>query len=428
MAQHALSRFWAGGFSGGYVRSGERQHGWKTAEWWSLGLSVQVANPSKISYFSRMKYIYTFVILLLTIPLLAQTSVSVDKQIRDHFSEFKPEAYAYYGLTSYGRNKNTAFTDYQIKEELRLYSEVIKSGLIDNPTNDVFALCHNILIHSPEKGKEFLSLLNKPTTSRNITDNLFSDFIFTEEFGEQLALANLNSADENWRLLWSRYLKAYAMYDSSIPTIQAEISKQTNTEVQRNLINALMNIGNPTCFSFVKKIIDTTSNDSIMSVAIFAYAEFTGYAGISEMKTIKTVGPASTQELKWSIDWFKKNASPKNNYGDDVKNDIEFIERYGDIQSQGMIWLEKHGYLDTKKAENPKPLSAEDKKIIFEYLLQTNGFELDAIKGDLFLSLEQSDMPTLLKLRSLAYYSPNAFTKKRIKTLGIMIRRLKRTR
>jgi hypothetical protein len=376
-----------------------------------------------------MKHTYAFISLFLIInSLLAQNTELVNKKIQEHFSEFKPEVYKFSGLTMYGRTKNMNFSAYQINKELELFNEIIESGLINNPTNQVCALCHNIIIHSTAKGKEFLTLLNKPTTDKNIINNLFSDFIFTEEFGEQLALANLNSTDENWRLTWSEYLNMYAIYDSSIPTIKNKIQEEHNSQIQGNLIDGLMNIGNPDCYSFVKNIIDTTSNDSLMAKAIFAYAEFTGYAGIKEMKTIKTVGPASAEELTWSINWFNKNANAENNYGDGVENDVSFIERYGDIQSQGMIWLDKHGYLDVKKAKNPKPLPAEDKKIIFEYLIQTNGFELDAIKGNLFLSLEQSDLQTLFTLRSLAYFSPNDFSSKRMKTLEIMIRRLKRMR
>jgi hypothetical protein len=71
----------------------------------------------------------------------------------------------------------------------------------------VFALCHNLLIHSPEKGKEFLNLLNKPTEDKEVIGNLFTELIFTGEYGEQIALDNLESNNIGWSQVWAGYLQ-----------------------------------------------------------------------------------------------------------------------------------------------------------------------------------------------------------------------------
>ncbi len=374
-----------------------------------------------------MKKIFiSFIFLMNCCFTFAQNVEEVNKKIRDYFSEFEPQFVKFRGSDYYGQTKDTTFTEYQLKTEIALYNDIKQCGLIDKPTRNVFTLCHNMLIHSPEIGKEFLVLLNKPTRDFDAIDDLFSNFIFAGAFGEQLALNNLQSEDPYWRLIWSRYLRKYAIYDSSIPVIVKEISKNNHPEIKRNLIVALSFIGNPTMASFVKQIIDTTRDDSLQAKAIFVYAEFTGHAGIDAMKKIQPVGDVAKEELKSSIAWFKENAGKKNNYGVSVLNNYDFIEAYENVPANGIVWLKWHGYLKKQTALNPKVLPAEDKKEIFHFLFLSNGFELDMIKGQLFLSLEQSDMEKLLELRTLAYYSANQFSQARMKTLGIMIRDLKR--
>ena len=114
-----------------------------------------------------MKKLFIFLAILTATNIFAQniTSDSIDKKITAHFDKFNSELYRYSGLTIYGESKTTLDKD-QITKELQLYNEVKNSDLINKPTNTVFALCHNLLIHSPEKGKEFLKLLNKPTEDK----------------------------------------------------------------------------------------------------------------------------------------------------------------------------------------------------------------------------------------------------------------------
>ena len=391
----------------------------------TLVLSKPKTNATNPVTTHKMKKILIIILILLSGNLLAQnlSGDSINKKIKLHFEIYKPELFRYGGLTSYGESK-TNFSNEQIIQELSLYSLVKQTDLVNNPTNLVFALCHNIIIHTPETGKELLQLLNKPTENKETVGSLFTEFILTGEFGEKLALNNLQSNNENWKLIWSRYLNAYAIYNSSIPQIETEIIRAANIEVKLNLIGSLMYIGNPKSIQFVKQIIDTTKSDAIQTKGIFVYAELTGYNGIEVLKKISTVGEKSKEELKSSISWLTQNTNIKNIYGTEITNDIDFINRFGDINSPTIIWLDKKGLLNDNKAKNPKPFSIIDKDTFINLLVESKVFGIEAAKANLFLSLDKVDLEKLLKLRELCFYSPNDFTKGRMKTLGIMIRYL----
>jgi hypothetical protein len=330
-------------------------------------------------------------------------------------------------LTFYGETKTT-FEKEQISKELQLYDEFKYYNLVSYPKNTVFALCHNLLIHSPEKGKEFLNLLNKPTENKEIIGNLFTEFIFTGEYGEQIALENLESKNIEWSKTWSNYLSSFAVYESSVPRIEKMLQQTNDTEIKQNLIDALTYISSPKSIEIVKQIIETTKHDEVQTKAIFAFAELSGYDGIKYLESVKTIGEKSKEEKKSSLDWLKKETSSKNKYGTEVTNDIGFIERYGDIKSPAIIWLDKEGLLNEKKAQKPTPFTKDKKDQLLEILIDSKGFGLEAVKAQLFLSIEQTDIDKLLTLRQICYYSPNNFTKGRMNTTGIFIRYLRKTK
>jgi hypothetical protein len=378
-----------------------------------------------------MAKLYTFILIVATATnILAQTTItadSLDKQISAHFDKYKPELFRYSGLAFYGEALKT-FDKGQVETELQLCNEVKKSDLINKPTANVFALCHNILIHTPNSGKLFLKLLNKPTTNESIIGFLYSEIIFTGKFGEQLAMDNLESTNKEWNKIWAGYLSSLAIYESSIPRIEKAFQQTNDPELQKGLISALTYISNPKSVQIVKQIIETTPNDELQAKAIFGYAELTGYDGIKYLKEVKTIGEKSQEERKSSIDWLKKETSPKNKFGTEVTNDIGFIERFGDIKSPAMIWLDKEGLLNEKKANKPIPLPKDKKDKLLDLLIESKGFGLEAVKGQLFLSIEQTDMDKLLTLRQMCVYSPNSFTNGRLKTVGIFVRYLRKTK
>jgi hypothetical protein len=187
-------------------------------------------------------------------------------------------------------------------------------------------------------------------------------------------------------------------------------------------------ISSPESVNTIKQIIETTKDDDIQATAIFVLAELTGYEGIKYLQDIKTNGEVSKKEKKASIDWLKKETSSKNTYGVEVTNDISFINRFGDIKSPAMSWLDKEGLLEEKKALKPIALTKEKKEKLLDLLIISKAFGLEAVKAQLFLSIEQSDLPKLLLLRKVCYHSPNNFTQGRIKTIGIFVRYLRRTK
>lgn len=350
---------------------------------------------------------------------------AIDKKLINHFEKNVAELNRYGGLTMYGEKK-AEIPQTQIDTELELFEEVKKSSLLANPTNEVFALCHNLQIHSPEKGKDFLKLLNKPTKNKQTIKSLFIEMIFAGEFGEQLAIENLDSANSDWKKTWSYYLSKNAIYDSSIPNIEKHISNTKEVEIQVNLISSLMYISNLNSVDFIKQIIETTKNDEIQTNAIFCLTELLGFNSLNYLEKIKSIGEKSNEELKSSIEWLKTETNAKNIYGTQVSNDTDFIMRFGDIKSPAMDWLEKEGLLKEGISEKTIVLSKEKKDKLLDLLIESKGFGLEAVKGTLFLSIEKEDLNKFILLRQLNFYSPNRFTQDRLKTLEIMIRYLKR--
>lgn len=177
-----------------------------------------------------MKFKLLIIILLVASNFFSQSKTltdSINDTIERHFEIHKAELYRYGGLTMYGETK-FSFSQDQIELELNLLKQTKSTDLINRPTKVVFALCHNLLIHSPEEGEELLYLLNKPTDDPEIIDQLFLEVLFSGSFGEQLALNNLFIINEKWKKVWSSYLKTNAIYDSSIAKIKSAFEGTDN--------------------------------------------------------------------------------------------------------------------------------------------------------------------------------------------------------
>ena len=104
----------------------------------------------------------------------------IDRKLLEHFEQYMPETQRYSSLTTFGEKKDK-FEKAQIDTELKIFEEIKNSSLIKEPTPEVFDLCHNILIHSPEKGQEFLLLLNHPFYNKELMITFFMEAIFTGE-------------------------------------------------------------------------------------------------------------------------------------------------------------------------------------------------------------------------------------------------------
>ena len=375
-----------------------------------------------------MKLLFSLV--LCTVAAFAPAQVmspdSLEKKLSAHYEQYKPELFRYSGLTTYGETP-VRIDKIQVEKELALFNEVKNSGLVNNPTQNVFALCHNLLIHSPGEGKELLKILNKPTTNEETLRLFYTEIIFTGAAGEQLALDNLQSGDLEWSKMWASYLSSRAIYETSIPVIEKMLAQTNDDGIRKDLIGALMYISNPKTIGKVKQVLETTQNDDVQTKCIFAFAELSGYDGIKYLETVKPVGEKSKEEKQSSIDWLKKETSPSNKFGVEVSNDIGFIERFGDIKSPAIIWMDKEGLLKEKIASHPEKLSKEKKDKLLDLLIESKGFGLEAVKAQLFLSLEPTDIDRLLTLRQMLFYSPNNFSNGRMKTVGLFVRYLRKT-
>ncbi len=350
---------------------------------------------------------------------------SLEREIEFHFKKFTPEYNKFASIINFNSDVNK-ITKNQIRKEIRFYESIKNTKLINEPTEIIFILCHNLLIHSPICGKDLLNLLTKPTSKIDVIGNLYVEYIFMGEYGEQIALECLQSTNISWQKTWAHYLSENGSYDSSIPVIKKVISNTKDTIIQGLLINSLMYISGSQSNEFIKGIIDTTKSDYIQSIAIFAYAELIGFEGIHEIEKIETVGFKSQVEKKESLFWLKKETSLSNKFGNEVTNNVSSIEMYKTLKTSYTEWLENQGLLIEEFVKNPKRISAEKKNELLNKLIEVKGFGLEVVKGTLFLSLEKSDIEKLFELRQLNYYSPNGYTKSNMKTISLLIRYLKR--
>jgi hypothetical protein len=73
-------------------------------------------------------------------------------------------------------------------------------------------------------------------------------------------------------------------------------------------------------------------------------------------------------------------------------------------------------------------MRADRKRELLQRLEDAKGFGLEAVKGALFLSLDPDDETTLLRIRQVGYFSPNAQSEGRATTIGILVRTIRHGR
>jgi len=102
------------------------------------------------------------------------------------------------------------------------------------------------------------------------------------------------------------------------------------------------------------------------------------------------------------------------------------VMRFADLRSSPtMAWLGEVGRLDEAAVEKGERLSDEHKQKLFELLVDSKGFGLEAVKGALFASLAKADEPKLLRVRAAGMASPNQLAIARMRTIGIMLRHVR---
>src|SRR5689334_7602200 len=102
----------------------------------------------------RLGHYHVLALTLIVMTCQASPARAQDKAdkvlaaIRKHFEKVPAEAMRNRRLTIYGETlSGTAPFKADLEREIALYKDVAEAGLLKNPTNDVFSLGHNLIIH-----------------------------------------------------------------------------------------------------------------------------------------------------------------------------------------------------------------------------------------------------------------------------------------
>ena len=352
-----------------------------------------------------------------------------EAELKSHFDKTTPELLRYQNrLTLYGESlRSTRPPNETIEQEIELWRRARETDFAKKPSRLLFALCHNLLIYEPETGRQLLEEINHFEYDKQVRAYLAQAALATERWGEAFALRNLESPDLERRRFWTQYLVNYATYEESIPSIRARFENEQDPGIRGGLLRSLAMIGSPESSKFVRQVAETATDDDVQTGAIFAYVELAGHSGIPHAEEIKPVGPKAKSEKEEALKWLKEQTTPESPFGMTVNNDAEFVRRFCDIKSPAMIWLDsKFQTYESAADKIPTTLPAEDKKELLDLLLDTKGFGLEAVKGTLFNCVGREDLELLLKMRAASWYSPNSYSQSRSKTIGILVRRIRK--
>jgi hypothetical protein len=349
--------------------------------------------------------------------------------IKSHFKSVTPELNRYGGLTLYGETlSTTAISKEALAREIALYQDAAAAGLLKSPSDEVLSLGHNLIIHDPGTGASYLKLLH---ISADLADErhrnaLYAATLAAGEKGEEMAVGEMASKNKDRRDFWASYLSQNALYLSSEKPILKYLADEPEPSIKVRLIWALSMIGDPGCLAEIKSVVEHATADEVQAAAIFTYAELAGLDGIGYLESVKPIGAKSTKEKDGSVAWLKKETRADLKHGREVSSDPEFAGLYGDLHtSPVMRWLNTEGLLAPGALKDPPTLAPAKKKELLALLIDSKGFGLEAVKGALFGSLSKEDEPLLLQIRAVSFYSPSYWSNGRLKTIGIMVRKLR---
>lgn len=346
------------------------------------------------------------------------------KQIEVHFSRVKAELNRHRRVSVLGETVSGARPEQKdLDEEVQLYMAVKNAGLIKDAPEQVFELCHNLLIFSPRTGQGFLRDLIGHAATPEAMRYCSLGCLASGRFGEQLAIAQVRSGDLATRSYWSGYLRSYAILDDSTKPLIEAAESESDTRVKADLLRALGMIGGTSPLKFVQDQVQLATDDDIQAAAIFSFVELAGFDGIGFLEAVKPLGKRSENEKANGLKYLKEETSAQSRYGMEVGNSADFVARFGDLHRSPVIaWLERKGLLQDEALKHPKKLEPADKDELLKLLIDSKGFGLEAAKGSLFLSVNKADTEQLLSLRSSIWFSPNSYSNSRTKTVGLLMR------
>jgi hypothetical protein len=353
----------------------------------------------------------------------------VSQAIQDYFKKSPPELKRYAGLTLYGETLSSGTVSKDaVAREADLLEEAAAAGMLKSPPDEVLSLGHNLIVHDPIKGEAYLRAVNE---SADLSDDrvgaaLCVATLAAGEPGEKMAVAELASPIKSRRVFWARYLEHAAIYSSSVKPILNRIGDESEPAIKVSLIRALAMIGSPDSLAGIQAIVERATTDDVQGAAIYAYVELAGFDGIAYVENVKPVGAQSTRERDEGLAWLKKETRPDSKHAREVVNDVDFVKRFGDLDTSPAIrWLAQEGLLQEAALKEPPKLGAAKKKELLGLLVESRGFGLEAAKGTLFRSLSREDEASLLQIRAVGFYSPNDLSSGRMKTIGIMVRQIR---
>jgi hypothetical protein len=352
--------------------------------------------------------------------------------IRDHFKEVPAEYDRYRGGTEYGETiGRTAPTITAKQHEVALLEQAEAAGLFAKLPDEVLRLGHNVVVHDPMSAVAFVRALHAAGApfDQRLRDFVVVESIAAGEFGEKLAVAEMDSPDPGRRAFWSEYLQHYALYASSRDGITKAARRDLEPATRAALVRALGGLGSPDALPFIRELLASEKDDSVLAAAIYALTVLAGFDASGELAKLKPAGRESSDELAASRDWLRSATRADLKHGAIVNNDAEFADRYAKLEdSEVMRWIGKEGLLDDRPLAHPKPMRADRKRELLQRLEDAKGFGLEAVKGALFLSLDPDDETTLLRIRQVGYFSPNAQSEGRATTIGILVRTIRHGR
>lgn len=349
--------------------------------------------------------------------------------IMDHFQTVTPEMRRQRVSGGYGETiSGTAIAKEAVAREVALLKEAMATGLVKSPDPLFLALGHNLILHDPDTGLAYLKTQHETAdlSDGSVGETMVVGTIAAGEPGEVLAVAQLASTDGSRRSFWAHYLEHYAIFLSSAEPIQKQMAVESDPAVKASLLRALSMIGSPQSLAFVKDLVQHTADDAVQAAAMFAFVELTGYDGIPFMETVKPVGQKSSRERQDALGWLKAETRPDSKHGREVTSSSSFVARFGTLFTSPVIrWLSERGLLKEATLKQPPMLGAAEKAELLELLIDSKGFGLEAVKGALFRSLSKQDEASLLRIRTVSFYSPNELSMARLKTAGIMLRKIR---
>lgn len=358
--------------------------------------------------------------------MLPAAAQSLEIQLDQYFQTVTPELYREYNLVpdSIGTLRSIIVSPEVVAEEIRLYQEAIHSGDALLPSSLVLALCHNLILHDPPTGLRFLQLLNRPTAEETVREYLPVAARAAGEAGERVALDGIAHPDPAWRAYWAAYLRDHAIYESSVPAIEARIGGEAHAKVRAMLLRALATIGSPIALPFLTDFASTATDDELQATAIRAAVEIAGAGARRMLEGLAPRGPRAADEQRAELARIGRDSLLADRYDLLRQNDLD-PEQDARFTAPAVLWLRREGLLRAGALADLTSLSPARKDELLDSLVQGRGFGIWMVKRTLLGSLVARDIPRLLRMRAAAYYSPGETSGLREQTIATLVRYLR---